>query len=411
MSDTFRAETAEQLKEILAWATAGKRPIELLGVGSKRTFGRPVDAAASVETTALAGIVAYEPEELVLTAKPATPLAVIEDALAERRQMLAFEPPEIGPLMDAAGQAGNDRRGTLGGAIACNLAGPRRFKAGAARDHLLGFQAISGRGETFKSGGRVVKNVTGFDLSKLIAGSFGTLAVMTEVTVRALPAPETVASVLVTGCADAEAIKAMTMALQTPYEVSGVAHLPAALAARSVVPTIASAGRAVTAVRIEGPRPSVAFRAEALKTCLQAFGEIAVLAEESDALWREIGCARALCRHAERQVWRLSVPSTRGADVVARVLGEASGEALYDWGGGLIWLALEPAADAHAARVRGALQPCGGHATLVRATAEVRASAPVFQPQPPALAALSRRIKEAFDPHRILNPGRMVAEA
>lgn len=408
MPEIVRPATAAQVHDVIAWAAAERRPLEVCGTATKRALGRPVAAEDRLDVGALAGTVAYEPEELVLTAGPATPLAAVEAMLAQRGQMLAFEPPDFGALLGAGG--GGDATGTLGGAIACNLAGPRRIKAGAARDHLLGVHAVSGRGEAFKAGGRVVKNVTGFDLCKLIAGSFGTLAVMTELTVRALPAPETAATLLVLGSTDADAIRAMAAALATPFEVSGAAHLPAALAARSAVAEVAAAGRAVTAIRVEGPAPSVAFRLEALAGELRPFGEVATLAEGSAALWREIRDVRPFALDPARQVWRLSVPPADGAAVIARILAGGDGEALYDWGGGLVWLALPATPDAHHARVRAALAPCGGHATLIRAEAAVRAAIPVFQPQPPALAALAGRVRDGFDPHRILNPGRMAAE-
>src|SRR5512143_127705 len=235
MTQTMRPETPEQVADAVQAAIVDGRPLELTGGGSKRAFGRPCEADARLDLSALAGVVLYEPEELVLTAKPGTPLAQIEAVLAERRQYLAFEPADLGPLLDGGGRSRSNIRGTLGGAIACNLAGPRRIKAGAARDHVLGFHAVSGRGERFKAGGRVVKNVTGFDLSKLIAGSFGTLAVMTELTVRALPAPEETRTVVVLGLDDAAGVREMAAALSSQFDVSGAAHLPAEVAAGSSV--------------------------------------------------------------------------------------------------------------------------------------------------------------------------------
>ena len=207
MTEAMRPETPEQVADAVATAIVQGRPLELTGGGSKRAFGRPCEAEARLDLSALAGIVLYEPEELVLTAKPGTPLAEIESVLAQRRQYLAFEPGDLGLVLDGGGRSRSNIRGTLGGAIACNLAGPRRIKAGAARDHVLGFHAVSGRGERFKAGGRVVKNVTGFDLSKLIAGSFGTLAAITELTVRALPAPEETRTVVVLGLDDAKGVR------------------------------------------------------------------------------------------------------------------------------------------------------------------------------------------------------------
>src|SRR4051812_7924840 len=234
----FAPADAPALRDTIAWAAGEEQPLELVGNGSKRALGRPLQVEHTVDLSAFAGIVDYEPAELVLTAGAATPLAAIEAALAAQNQMLAFEPRDWGALIGAtAGQ-------TIGGVLACNLAGPRRFKAGAARDHFLGFQAVSGRGEIFKAGGKVVKNVTGYDLSKLMAGSWGTLAAMTEVSVKVLPRPERTRTVLILGLDDATAVAAMAEALNAPHEVSGAAHVPAMLAARSGVTYVAGADTA-----------------------------------------------------------------------------------------------------------------------------------------------------------------------
>ena len=247
MSETLKPETAEQVLDAVKWAAASESPLAVKGQGSKEGFGRAVEADCWLDLSGLTGIGCYEPNELFMTAGAATTLAEIEAALRQNNQQMAFEPADLGILLGGEGNAG-----TIGGAIACNLAGPRRIKVGAARDHFLGFNAVSGRGETFKSGGTVVKNVTGFDLSKLIAGSFGTLAVMTEVTFKVLPAPEKTRTVLVLGLSDQDAMKAMAKALGSSHEVSGAAHLPEAAAKGSKVSHVAGTGRSVTAFRVEG---------------------------------------------------------------------------------------------------------------------------------------------------------------
>jgi glycolate oxidase FAD binding subunit len=408
----MRPETADQVAEAVQTAIVESRRLEVAAGATKAGWGRPIEADTRLDLAGLAGGILYEPEELVLTAKPATPLAEIEALLAERRQHLAFEPPDLSQLF---GSDGTERRsnigGTLGGALFCNLAGPRRIKVGAARDHILGFHGVSGRGERFKAGGRVVKNVTGFDLSKLIAGSFGTLAAVTEVTVRALPAPERTCTVVLFGLSDADGGRAMTIALTSTCDVSGAAHLPPEVAATSSVPAITAATCSATLLRLEGPDRSVASRAKELSRLLYKLGTPIVLdAPESGVAWREIRDASFFAGHPHYQVWRLSVPPSAGADVVAQILDRVAGYAFYDWGGGLIWLALHPCADACEAVVRGAARLTQGHATLLRAAAEVRARVAVFQPQPPHLAALTRRIKLAFDPYQVLNPGRMYAD-
>ncbi len=406
---TLKPETPEQVLEAVTWAVAEETPLEVIGRGTKRALGRPVQAGNNLELSGLSGITLYEPEELVLSARAGTPVAEIEATLAAKNQMLAFEPADLGPLL--GGEAG---QGSIGGMLACNLAGPRRIKAGAARDHFLGAHAVAGRGEVFKTGGRVVKNVTGYDLCKLLAGSYGTLAVLTDVTVKVLPVAEKTRTVLLYGLDDAAAMKAMSRALQSSHEVSGAAHLPAALTGGSPISYIAEAGGAVTAIRVEGPGPSVEHRAAALRRELADVGETEELHSTNSAkLWAELRDVRPLSAHPERVIWKISVPPASGAQVVARIAHGQDALCFYDWGGGLIWLAL-PASDALAfaarhAAVRAALKDCGGHATLIRAPEDLRAQVPVFQPQDPGTAALTKRIKDSFDPRRVLNPGRMAA--
>jgi len=401
MADTLRPDTPDQVTEAVNWAADHGRSFDVYGLASKRALGRPMTATDRLDLSALTGIELYEPSELVVTAGAATPLSVINAALGENRQRLAFEPPDLGPLLGADGP------GSIGGVFACNLSGPRRLLNGAARDHILGFCAVSGRGEQIKSGGRVVKNVTGFDLSKLMAGSFGTLAVLTGISFKVLPSPEKSRTVLILGVADADAPKALGVALQSPFEVSAAAHLPAAVANGSGVPYVGAAGVAVSAVRVEGPGPSVEFRCRALRKMLAEFGDTEELhTTNSRALWREVRDVSCFVG-GDDQVWRLSVPAMAGADVAGRITGELGGRALFDWGCGRVWLALAPRPDGSEETVRAALQESGGHATLIRASDEVRGRVPVFQPQPPALAGLTARIKHGFDPDGVLNPGRM----
>ena len=405
MDNGFRPETAEQVREAVAWAASEDAPLEILGRGSKRGLGRPLQTQHGLDLSGLSGITLYEPEELILRALTGTPLKEIEAALDERNQQLAFEPADLGPLLGQAPGAAS-----FGGMLACNLAGPRRIKAGAARDHFLGLAAVSGRGETFKAGGRVVKNVTGYDLCKLLAGSYGTLAVMTEATIKVLPAPEKTRSVLIFGLDDARAVEALSRALGSSYDVSGAAHLPAAVASRSGVSYARDAGGAVTAVRVEGTELSVTERAAALRRDLGDFGATEELhSRNSAALWAEVRDVQPLIGAGERVVWRISTPPTAGPAITARLAGDRSAEAYYDWGGGLIWLAVDAAGDGGAAALREAVAETGGHATMIRGPESLRATVPVFEPLAPAKAALSERLKDSFDPRRILNPGRMYA--
>ncbi|MFT5440935.1 MAG: glycolate oxidase FAD binding subunit, partial [Alphaproteobacteria bacterium] len=286
MTEVLQPADAAQVVETVAWAVSEEVPLEITGAGTKRGLGRPLLGAHggegnriighTLDLSRLSGITLYEPEELVLSAGAGTLLAEIEAAVAERGQQLAFEPMHMARLY------GNDG-GTLGGAIACNLAGPRRIKAGAARDHVLGVKGVSGRGEAFKSGGRVVKNVTGYDLSKLMTGSYGTLAALTEITIKVLPAPEKISTILLFGLDDAAAVRAMTVALNSSHEVSGAAHLPAPTATQSAVGYVSGTGGAVTALRVEGFSPSVAARTEALRDLLGSFGALEELHSTNSA--------------------------------------------------------------------------------------------------------------------------------
>lgn len=404
MPDTFKPRTAEEARDVVRWAAAEHEPLEIVGQASKRALGRPVQAGHVLDMSGLAGIELYEPEELVLTALPGTPIAEIEAALAARNQELAFDPLDYGPLLGRpAGQ------GTLGGVIAANLSGSKRLKHGAARDHVLGMDAVSGRGEIFKSGGRVVKNVTGYDLPRTLTGSWGTLAVATRLTLKVLPRAETEATFLLSGLADAEAATAMTAAMGSSAEVSAAAHLPEAVARDLAARGHRLSGPA-TLLRLEGFGPSVDYRFERLRALLGGAGRAVARVEvdASRALWRAVRDAEAFAG-SDDLVWRLSVAPTAGPAVVAQLVGQFACTAFYDWSGGLVWLAV-PGVDARAEAIRAAIAACGGgHATLVRAPAPLRSSIPVFQPQPGPLAALSARLKEQFDPHGILNPGRMTA--
>lgn len=372
----------------------------ILGGGSKARLGRHAPQGQAISTRALSEVTLYEPNELVLSAGSGARLSDIEALLDQHGQQLAFEPLDYGPLLGA--QAGG---ATLGGVVAVNASGPRRIKAGAARDHLLGFRCVTGRGELVKSGGRVMKNVTGYDLSKLVCGSYGTLALLTEITLKVLPKPETECTLLAVGADEAECLALLRRATATPCDPSSLAMLPggAALALDADA----------AAIRLEGPEISVAARRDDLAQRLAGNGlRFETLdAGESKALWRNLRDAAPVAAMAG-QIWRLSVAPTEGLAVVEciRRAGAPLLAYFYDWAGGLVWLCFEPALDAHAAIVREAVDARGGHAMLIRADEETRARVEVFHPQPAALAALTRRVKESFDPAHILERGRMRAE-
>jgi len=399
----LKPSDAQEAAGLVAWAAAEGHPLEIAAGGTKRALGRPVKADHVLDVSGLAGIVDYDPAELILTARPGTRLSLVEEQLNAKRQMMAFEPADWRKLWGSEGEQ------TLGGLIACNLAGPRRVRAGSARDYFLGFSAINGRGEIWKAGGKVVKNVTGYDMCKLQAGAFGTLSVLTEVTLKVMPKPETACTILLHGYADEVAIEALAQALNTPFEVSAAAHLPAPVARRSKVGAVAAGLGAVTALRLEGPRPSVGYRVDAIEALL---GHHARLDErETEAFWREVASVQPLLETDRRIVWRLCPTPSHASPAVRSITGRFdSAEAYFDWGGGLVWLSLdanEAGEDAGASVVRAAIRQAGGHSTLFLAPEAARASTPVFDPVEGALAQLSARVKAGFDPRGILNPGRM----
>jgi glycolate oxidase FAD binding subunit len=390
------------LLEAVRTAAANKTRLDIRGHGTRTGWGRPAEADQIITLDGLSGIETYEPDELVMIAKAATPLKDILKALDDAGQMLAFDPPLGARSHDKA-------QGTLGGIIATNASGPRRLIAGAARDHLLGFNAVSGRGEVFKSGSRVMKNVTGYDLSKLMAGSFGTLAVMDEITVKTMPKPEDAAALLIRAGGEVAAGDIVRRAFDSAHEPTTGAIIPASAAAYSSCRNlkIIPGPGAIAAIGLEGFRVSVKSRVKALKEILGQYGDVSVISKKgADTLHADLREGALLQRQADRAIWKMSCPPAEGG----RILGELMKlpcRAYADWGGGLIWLSLSLGLKGAAGKLRKMVASCGGHVTLVSASEEMRAAVDVFEPQPEALFELSRRIKTSFDPLGILNPGRM----
>lgn len=366
--------TPRDAADVAAIVAGAAGALEIVGSGSKRSIGKAL-AADVLDLHALDGIVAYEPAELVLSARAATPLSAIERVLAQNAQRLAFEPPDFGALLGASAAQ------TIGGVLAANLAGSRRVTAGAARDHFLGFQAVSGSGELFKAGGKVVKNVTGYDLPKLLAGSWGTLAVLTEVTMRVAPAPELDRTLVVAAGSTGECLALLGAALRSAHDVSAAGVDPA----RGAL------------LRLEGFAASVEARSRALCDELGCTPQDVLEGADSRECWHAHASAAKLAESPV--VWRVSVPPADALRVLERLDPDRY---LLDWGGGLISAAYS---HADAAKVRGAFTM--GHATLLKAPRDVRASTPVFQPPAPAVAAVAERVRHSFDPRGILNPGRM----
>jgi glycolate oxidase FAD binding subunit len=409
--DTLKVRDAKDVEEVVRAAIANEQPLEIIGHGSKRGIGHAMATNAVLDLSALNAVTAYEPNELIITLQAGAPLADVQSLIDSKNQQFAFEPMNTAPLL------GTPALGTIGGMIAAGLAGPRRIKAGGARDHLLGAHAVSGFGDSFKTGGRVVKNVTGYDLCKLLAGSWGTLAVMTEVTLKVMPKPESERTLMLAGLDDVTANRAMTAALGSPYDVSGAAHLPGSVFGSSTgaLVRLGAGGRAVTLLRLEGIAASVADRAGSLGKALAAFGAAEMLQDDaSAAVWAGIRDVDPFAASGARglwPVWRIVCPPASGGALGQALARGSQGDVIYDWGGGLIWAAVPPRPDALAGPVRQQVEAAGGHAMLVRAPEDIRRNVDVFHPQAGGVAALSQRVRNSFDPRIILNRGRMVRES
>ncbi|GGC30442.1 2-hydroxy-acid oxidase [Siccirubricoccus deserti] len=392
MSASFLApDTEAGVAAAVAAAAAEGVPLGIEGRGSKRGLLRPVQAARGLTLRNLSGITLYKPQELIIAAWAGTPLPEIEAALAEHGQHLIAEPPDLAALFGSAGPA------SLGGIVATNLSGPRRITGGATRDHVMGIRAVNGRGEVFRSGGRVLKNVTGLDLCKLLTGAHGTLGVLTEITLKVLPAPSATGTIAVRVADLADGVRVLSAGLGSPFGVTGAALLPQGGV---------GLGGPLAILRLEELPESVAYRSVRLRDELARFGEVALIGDaESRALWRAVRDAEPLGATAEQAVWRVSVQPSAGPGVVAAT---GFGQALLDWGGGLVWLAGPATAAAHA-NVIAAATAAGGSFTLFRAPEPLRAAVEVLSPEPPALAEIGRRVKAVMDPRGVLNPGRMRA--
>jgi glycolate oxidase FAD binding subunit len=358
--------------------SAATTPLRITG-GGTRPVG--VTNGETLSTASLTGITLYEPGALTLVARVGTPLAEVEAALAAENQRLAFEPMDHRALLGTSGEP------TIGGTVAANVSGPRRVQAGACRDSLIGVRFVDGSGTVVKNGGRVMKNVTGYDLVKLMAGSHGTLGILTEVSFKVLPRTAAQATLILHDLPVTRAVEAMSAGLTSPFEVTGAAHG-------------AWDGATATLLRIEGFEASVDYRAGRLAGLLAPFGEVTIERDPARvaALWT---CVRDVLPFADRagDVWRFSV---KPSDAPALV-GALDAECLLDWGGGLVWALAEPGTDLRAR------MSVPGHATLVRAATETKRALGVFHPEPAPLAAIAAGLRRKFDPRGILNHGLMGA--
>ncbi len=398
----LQPKSTEEVRKAVITALTDNFTLEIVGGGSKRGYGGPIESDKCLSTSSLSGILEYLPNELVLTARAGTELNLINEVLKENGQELSFEPPDWGPLLDNI--AANP---TIGGTIAANLSGPRRFTSGAARDHLLGLEMVTGRGEIIRTGGKVVKNVTGYDLCKLLAGSFGTLGVITEISIKVQPAAEKVRTILIKNLTDLDGIKLMSEVLGFSYGINGAAFLPKSVVGKSTVDYLRNIGASALALRIEGFADSVLVRCQELRERLRGFGDIEELHyKNSRVFWKEIADV-SFFHSTGKFLWKVLMPPASGAAFVHKLRSQLSFNHFFDWGGGLVWVQMsEDYKGIEASLIRSVAKEFGGQGILVRGSASQQSLASNFEPLDPDLALLSKKIKEAFDPQYILNPGR-----
>jgi glycolate oxidase FAD binding subunit len=402
VSTFIRPVTEWELRSVLSDARRRGATIEVTGAGTKRGVGRPIKADTTLSTLSMRGVSLYEPTELVMSARAGATVIDIERELDQNNQMLPFEPIDLGPALGSPARAG-----TIGGVFMTNLSGSRRIAAGSARDHLLGLKGVTGNGEVFKSGGRVMKNVTGYDMARGLTGSWGTLAVATELTFKVLPRPEETSTLVIFGLTDPIAVEVLSLALGTPYEVSGAMHIADPLIPRLRLASLRAIGKSITALRLETFSRFLPARIEKLRSVLKPYGDVHVLPDQpSNELWSELRGLSVFVGHRD-PLWRISVPPKHGAAVVEGIKRSMAVKAFYDWAGGLLWLEVPDSAEAGATDIRRVIARTGGHATLIRASEAVRSSIDVFQPLDAALDRISRQIKAVFDNAGILAPGRM----
>jgi glycolate oxidase FAD binding subunit len=392
--------TEDSIVATVAEAVRIREPLLIEGNGTKAGMLRPVQAARTLSTSGLSGINLYAPKELIISAWAGTPLREVEAALAAAGQHLIAEPPDLSALL---GQTGKPQ--TFGGVVATNLSGPRRVAWGAMRDHVMGVRAVTGRAEIIRSGGRVLKNVTGLDLCKLLTGSHGTLGVITEITLKVLPAPESTGTLVLPGLEAAAGVAAMSAALGSPFGVSGATWLP--VEASRGLPDLAGVSGSATLIRIEDFTPSVTYRIGRLKDQFGMSGALTLDTEASHRLWKDVRDVIPLGARPDDAVWRVSVRPSAGPGVLDG-LREHGVSGFLDWGGGLVWLAGAATTALHAA-VEATAMAARGTWTLLRAPDTLRGAVRVVPDEAAPLARITREVKAALDPAGILNPGRIYA--
>ena len=399
-SDIYKPNNEKDLQEIIKYCFKNNLPIEIIGKGTKSLIGKKLQCAKTLDMSNISGIIDYKPEELYITVKAGTPIKTIQDELKKNNQHLAFEPVNFSELFKK-----DSNEGTIGGTLSCNFSGSRRFKVGSARDHILGFKGYNCTGEKIKSGGTVVKNVTGYDLSKLITGSFGTLLVLSEITLKVLPLQTDTKTIIVSGLSLEHALGIMGSAISSSNDPSGTVFYPDSLRDNFVFNDLTHPG-SITAIRIEGSKISTEQRINNLIKDLSLIDKnITVLdSVQSEIFWEDTRSLKVFSKN-QKNILRAVIPSSETTNLINR-LKSFHPNYFIDWGGSLIWLELDYLSSQKIDQIRNRILVADGYLTVIKSQESIKSSLEIFTIDPIKFK-ISQNLKKSFDPKRIFNPGKM----
>jgi glycolate oxidase FAD binding subunit len=399
-SSVLKPDKEEAIAEIIKHCYKKNIPLEICGSGSKKNIGRNFQSQKILDISNYSGIIKYEPEELYIKVKSGTSIKEIKEALEKKNQHLAFEPTDFGPLFE-----GQTNEGTIGGVIACNFAGPRRFKVGSARDHVLGFKGVNGKGEIIKSGGTVVKNVTGYDLSKVITGSFGTLSVFTEISIKVLPKPDLTKTLIISNLHLKKGLEHLSAALSSSCDPSGAVFYPEFFQNKFTFNDLTTKGP-ITAIRIEGSKLSIDERIKKLINELTVDKkEISILdPDQSNIFWEKTRSLNVFA-NLTNNLLRIVVPGSEAFDLINK-LKIYHVKYFIDWGGNLVWAQLDQLNSSILKEIKTIVKILGGYLTVIKVDESLKSSIDIFTIDD-VKYKICEKIKKSFDPKRILNPGKM----
>ena len=399
-SGILKPENENDLQEIIRYCYKKDLPIEIIGTGTKNEIGKKLQCAKILDMSNISGIIEYKPEELYITVKAGTPIKIVQDELKKNNQHLAFEPTNFSEIFQK-----DSNEGTVGGTLACNFSGSRRFKVGSGRDHILGFKGYNGRGEKIKSGGTVVKNVTGYDLSKLVTGSFGTLLVLSEITLKVLPIQTDIKTIIISDLVLEHALGTMSSSISSSNDPSGVVFYPRSLRNNFVFNDLTHQG-SITAIRIEGTKASTEQRINNLfkNLSLEESKTTILDSTQSEIFWEDTRALKVFSKN-QKNILRAVIPPSETVNLINR-LKAFHPNYFIDWGGSLLWLELDYLSNQKIDQIRKRVLDAGGYLTVIKSPTNIKSSSEIFTIDPIKFK-ISQNLKRSFDPKRIFNPGKM----